>query len=59
MEAELDADFAELMTLADKHTKMSVRTNADTPHDAKVARKFGATVSDSAARNTCSSKVKK
>jgi pyruvate,orthophosphate dikinase len=43
MEAELDADFAELMALADKHTKMSVRTNADTPHDAQVARKFGAT----------------
>ena len=43
MEAELDADFAELMTLADKHTKMTVRTNADTPHDAQVARKFGAT----------------
>jgi len=43
MEAELDADFAELMTLADKHTKMAVRTNADTPHDAQVARKFGAT----------------
>jgi pyruvate,orthophosphate dikinase len=42
-EAELDADFAEIMTLADKHTKMSVRTNADTPHDAQVARKFGAT----------------
>ena len=42
-EAELDADFAELMTLADKHTKMAVRTNADTPHDAQVARKFGAT----------------
>jgi len=42
-EAELDADFAELMTLADKHTRMTVRTNADTPHDAKVARKFGAT----------------
>jgi len=42
-EAELDADFAELMTLADKHTRMSVRTNADTPHDAQVARKFGAT----------------
>ncbi|MEI8086756.1 MAG: pyruvate, phosphate dikinase [Paludibacter sp.] len=42
-EAELDADFAELMALADKHTKMSVRTNADTPHDAQVARKFGAT----------------
>ena len=43
MEAELDADFAELMALADKHTKMAVRTNADTPHDAQVARKFGAT----------------
>jgi len=43
MEAELDADFAELMTLADKHTKMAVRTNADTPYDAQVARKFGAT----------------
>jgi pyruvate,orthophosphate dikinase len=42
-EAELDADFAELMTLADKHTRMTVRTNADTPHDALVARKFGAT----------------
>jgi pyruvate,orthophosphate dikinase len=42
-EAELDADFAEIMTLADKYTKMSVRTNADTPNDAQVARKFGAT----------------
>jgi len=42
-EAELDADFAELMALADKHTRMTVRTNADTPHDAQVARKFGAT----------------
>ncbi|HJV78343.1 MAG TPA: pyruvate, phosphate dikinase [Paludibacter sp.] len=42
-EAELDADFAELMTLADKHTRMTVRTNADTPHDAQVARRFGAT----------------
>ncbi|MEI8087037.1 MAG: pyruvate, phosphate dikinase [Paludibacter sp.] len=42
-EAELDADFAEIMTLADKYTRMTVRTNADTPHDATVARKFGAT----------------
>ncbi|MDD4921367.1 MAG: pyruvate, phosphate dikinase, partial [Bacteroidales bacterium] len=42
-EAEVDADFAELMALADKYTRMSVRTNADTPHDADVARKFGAT----------------
>ncbi len=41
-EAELDSDFAEIMALSDKYTKMSVRTNADTPHDASVARKFGA-----------------
>jgi len=41
-EAELDADFAEIMTLSDKYTRMTVRTNADTPHDAIVARKFGA-----------------
>ena len=41
-EAELDEDFAELMKLADKYTRMQVRTNADTPHDAQVARKFGA-----------------
>ena len=41
-DAELDADFAELMTLADKYTRLRVHTNADTPHDAAVARKFGA-----------------
>jgi pyruvate, orthophosphate dikinase len=41
-EAEVDNDFAELMALADKYTRMTVRTNADTPHDAEVARKFGA-----------------
>jgi pyruvate,orthophosphate dikinase len=41
-EAEVDDDFAELMKLADKYTRMTVRTNADTPHDAQVARKFGA-----------------
>lgn len=41
-EAELDSDFADLMVLAEKYTTMYVRTNADTPHDAQVARKFGA-----------------
>ncbi|WP_373827484.1 pyruvate, phosphate dikinase, partial [Bacteroides heparinolyticus] len=40
--AELSGDFAELMNLADKYTKLQVRTNADTPHDAEVARNFGA-----------------
>mgnify|MGYP000381069288 CR=1 FL=1 len=40
--AELSGDFKELMDLCDKYTKMEIRTNADTPHDAKVARQFGA-----------------
>ncbi len=39
---ELSGDFGELMKLCDKHTTMGVRTNADTPHDSKVARDFGA-----------------
>ncbi len=42
MEAELDADFAELMEISEKYTRMSVRTNADTPEDARRARAFGA-----------------
>ncbi|MCD7900634.1 MAG: pyruvate, phosphate dikinase [Bacteroides sp.] len=41
-EAELDNDFNEIMNLSDKYTRMAVRTNADTPKDASVARKFGA-----------------
>ncbi len=40
--AELSGDFAELMNLCDKYTRLQVRTNADTPHDAAVARSFGA-----------------
>ena len=40
--AEVSGDFAELMSLCDKYTKMVVRTNADTPHDAEVAKNFGA-----------------
>lgn len=39
---ELSGDFGELMALASKYAKLKVRTNADTPHDAKVARDFGA-----------------
>ena len=41
-EASLDHDFRTIMDLAEKHTRMYVRTNADTPRDAKVARDFGA-----------------
>jgi pyruvate,orthophosphate dikinase len=40
--AELSGDFKALMDLCDKYTKLQVRTNADTPHDARVAREFGA-----------------
>jgi len=35
-------DFATLMSWADKARTLKIRTNADTPHDAKVARQFGA-----------------
>lgn len=39
----LSGDFGKLMDMADQFSKMVVRTNADTPHDATVARNFGAT----------------
>ncbi|MDR4988492.1 MAG: pyruvate, phosphate dikinase [Bacteroidales bacterium] len=42
MNPEMSGDFADLMELAEKFTRMHVRTNADTPKDAKVAREFGA-----------------
>ena len=42
VDAELSGDFAAIMNLADKYTNVFVRTNADTPRDASVARKFGA-----------------
>ena len=40
--AEMDTDFCQLMELANRYSKLSVRTNADTPHDATTARAFGA-----------------
>jgi len=39
---ELSGDFGNILDLAEKYSQMSVRTNADTPHDAQVARNFGA-----------------
>ncbi|MCD6597340.1 MAG: pyruvate, phosphate dikinase [Bacteroidales bacterium] len=39
---EMSGDFDEILKLADKYSKMLVRTNADTPHDSTVARNFGA-----------------
>jgi len=42
IEPELSGEFAKIMDLSDEYSKMQVRTNADTPKDAKVARNFGA-----------------
>jgi pyruvate,orthophosphate dikinase len=42
MEPELSGEFGEIMELSNKYATMQVRTNADTPKDAKVARRFGA-----------------
>lgn len=39
---ELSGEFGELMSWADEIRRMKVRTNAETPLDAKTARKFGA-----------------
>ena len=39
---KLSGDFGVLMSWADKFRRLKVKTNADIPHDAKVARSFGA-----------------
>ncbi len=42
IEPELSGEFAEIMELSAKYSKMKVRTNADSPKDARIARNFGA-----------------
>ncbi len=42
VQPELSGDFGKLMGWADKVRRMTVRANAETPHDAQVARDFGA-----------------
>ncbi len=42
IEPALDGDFGVLMEWADKHRRMGVRTNAETPADCRTARGFGA-----------------
>ncbi len=42
VEPEVTGKFGTIMQWADEIRKLKVRTNADTPHDAKVARNFGA-----------------
>ncbi|MGN0172063.1 MAG: pyruvate, phosphate dikinase [Acutalibacteraceae bacterium] len=42
VDAEIAGEFGRIMELADKFRKLKVRTNADTPADAKKARELGA-----------------
>ena len=42
VDAEIAGEFGRIMELADKYRKLGVRTNADTPADAKKARELGA-----------------
>jgi pyruvate,orthophosphate dikinase len=42
LQPELSGDFAKIMEWADKTRRMKVRTNAETPNDARMARSFGA-----------------
>jgi pyruvate,orthophosphate dikinase len=42
LQPELSGDFARIMAMADKLRRMKVRTNAETPRDARQAREFGA-----------------
>jgi pyruvate,orthophosphate dikinase len=42
IQPELSGDFGEIMAWVDRHRRLKVRTNADTPLDSRVARQFGA-----------------
>ena len=42
VDATIAGEFGRIMSWADKYRKMKVRTNADTPHDARKARELGA-----------------
>ncbi|HEY8013209.1 MAG TPA: pyruvate, phosphate dikinase, partial [Dongiaceae bacterium] len=42
IQPELSGDFAKLMVWADEYRRMKVRANAETPNDARMARRFGA-----------------
>ena len=42
VDASIGGEFGRVMGWADKYRRLGVRTNADTPHDAAQARKFGA-----------------
>ena len=42
VQPEVSGNFATVMEWVDKYRRLRVRTNADTPHDSRVAREFGA-----------------
>ncbi len=42
VEATIAGEFGRIMAWADKYRRLTVRTNADTPHDARKARELGA-----------------
>ena len=42
IQPELSGDFGKIMAWADQNRRMTVRTNAETPADARAARSFGA-----------------
>ncbi|HSA58681.1 MAG TPA: pyruvate, phosphate dikinase [bacterium] len=42
IQPELSGDFGVIMSWVDRHRRLKVRTNADTPLDSRVARQFGA-----------------
>jgi pyruvate,orthophosphate dikinase len=42
MDPDMSGDFGKVMQWADTFTRMKVRTNADSPNDARIAREFGA-----------------
>ena len=42
VDASIGGEFGRVMGWADQYRRLKVRTNADTPHDAAQARKFGA-----------------
>ncbi|RJY08506.1 pyruvate, phosphate dikinase [Aurantiacibacter aquimixticola] len=42
IEPQMEGDFGTLMEWADRHRRMGVRTNAETPEDCRTARQFGA-----------------
>ena len=42
VDATIAGEFGRIMSWADKYRRLKVRTNADTPHDARKARELGA-----------------